>query len=66
MVGVAENNARVKVFEHFLCQRFDRAARADGHKDGRFNFAVSGFDNAKTGFSLRVSFLEFKKLLVHK
>ena len=40
MVGVGENNARVKFFEIFLAQTFYCGLRAHGHERRRFDDAV--------------------------
>ena len=47
MIGVAEDDLRSGIFEHRLRERFDRALRADRHKDRRIEGAVPGSDAAR-------------------
>ena len=46
VICVAENDARIKRFEHFLCEGLDSALCANRHEDRRFNLAVRSLDSS--------------------
>ena len=59
MVGIAEYNLRFDVLFQLSCMdAFDRSERADGHKNGRFDNAMSRLDASSTGFTEGVGMFE--------
>ena len=50
MIGIAQANLRPDIVGQFvLMHRFDRACRADRHKNRRFDASVRGFDQSGAG-----------------
>ena len=61
MVSIAENNLRFDVLLQLArMDAFDRSERANGHKNGRFDDAMSRLDASSTGFTEGVGMFECK------
>ena len=59
MVGIAEYNLRFDVFLKLACMyAFDCSERTNGHKNGRFDDAMSRLDASSTGFTEGVDMFE--------
>ena len=59
MVGISEYNLRFDILLQLArMHAFDRSERANGHKNGRFDDAMSRLDASGTGFTEGVGMFE--------
>lgn len=61
VVGIAKDDLSSEFVKLLWANRFDRALRAHGHKDRRFNRAPPGFEDPGTGFGGGVGGEEAKR-----